>query len=202
MLALHLERPTAGWQFWIYWMLATFAGGVLFLLASFPLNWIVAQVSPRSTPPQAGPSIIFLLLMALDTGLLGAALGLAQWVVLKTERGGMGWWILATAAGFAVGGLLMYANVPGLDALGPGKAIIQFGLFPAIFQWLALRGRVYQAGWWILITLIGWPLAFLLNGLAHVTGLYVEPFDMLSALLVPAAVQGAGMFWLLRRPAP
>jgi hypothetical protein len=204
MLPLRVEHSTVAWRFWIFWMLATLAGGVLFALLSIPINWALAQIVPQwNTPPsQPGQSVFFLLTMALDNGLLGAVLGWAQWLVLKRERQGLGRWVLATAVGFALGGLLMYANLPGLEALGPAKAVLQFGLLPAIFQWLALRGHVYQAGWWILFTLLGWPLAFLLIRLAYLTGWYVEPFDLVSALLVPAAVAGAGMVWLLRRPVP
>ncbi len=204
MLALRIERPTVGWRFWIFWMLATFAGGLLFLLLSFPLNWIMANVQPLGgvPPAQLSERPLFLWMMLLGDALLGASLGLAQWLVLRTELKGMGWWIVATAAGFSLGRLFMFVNLPQMDALGPGKAILQYGLFPAIFQWLALRGRVYQAGWWILIALLGWPLAFLLTDLAYATRLYVEPFDLVSALLVPAAVSGAGMVWLLRRPIP
>jgi hypothetical protein len=204
MASLRIERPTVGWRFWIFWMLATLAGGVVFALASFPLNWAWARFFPPRDvlSPQSEISIVFLFAMAVDMGLLGAFLGCAQWLVLKRERKGIGVWVLATAVGFAFGGLMLYVNMPMLDTLGPVKAALQFGLLPAVFQWLVLRGRVYQAGWWIPFTLLGWPLAFLLTGLAYMTSLYVEPFDMLSALLIPTAVAGAGMVWMLRRPVP
>ena len=47
----------------------------------------------------------------------------------------------------------------------------------------------------------GLGLAFLLIGAAYLSGLYVEPFDMLAAFLVPTIVTGGGMLWLLRRTA-
>ena len=111
-------------------------------------------------------------------------------------------WIVATTIGFAVGSLLRLVNVPEIDVLGPVNPVLQFGLIPAFFQWLVLRGRVFQAGWWILATLVGWVLAFLLIGLVNGAGLYVEPFDLLCALLVPSRDCGSLLVWMLRRTCP
>ncbi len=79
---------------------------------------------------------------------------------------------------------------------------LTFGVILGILQWLTLRGRVYQAGWWVAISIAGWLAAFALTGAAIVSGLYVEPFDMLAAFIVPIAIAGAGIIWLLRRAAP
>jgi hypothetical protein len=204
MEAIPVQRARIGWRFWIYWMLATIGGGALYVIASIPLNMIMAQVLPPDevSQPPSGIPVVFLLIMLLSGGLLGACIGLVQALVLRRELDGMRRWIVATTIGFAAGGLLRLVNVPEMDMLGPVYPVLQFGLIPAIFQWLALRGRVFQAGWWILATLVGWVLAFILIGIAIGTGLYVEPFDLLCALLVPAGTAGAGMVWMLRRTAP
>ncbi len=75
---------------------------------------------------------------------------------------------------------------------------LSFGLALGVLQWLVLRPHVRNAGWWVLISVAGWALAFAATGAAYLSGLYVEPFDMLSAFLVPVIVSGAGMVWLLR----
>jgi hypothetical protein len=96
--------------------------------------------------------------------------------------------------------LLRYAP----SQLASSSVFLLFGLVLGVAQWLVLRRRVPQAGWWIAITIAGWILAFLLVGVAYLSGLYVEPFDMLADLLVPTIVTGIGMLWLLRwapRPA-
>ncbi len=198
-----IEHRRIGWRFWIYWMLATFAAGLLFLVVSIPLNLaMAANPVPRSAPPSSAvDTAIFVGVMVLSNALLGACLGLTQWLVLKSALAGMRMWIAATTVGFAIGAFFMLVDIPQLNAVGPVTAVLQFGIVPAIFQWLALRGHVYQAGWWILATIVGWPIAFGLTGLAEIMGIYVEPLDLVAALLVPAATEGAGMVWLLRRTA-
>lgn len=78
---------------------------------------------------------------------------------------------------------------------------LEFGVILGALQWLVLRGRVDHAGWWIAISLAGWAMAAALIDLAYISGLYVEPFDLLAAFLVPVAVAGGGIAWLLRRSA-
>ena len=109
--------------------------------------------------------------MLLSSGLLGACIGLVQGLVLRRELDGMRRWFVATTIGFAAGGLLTLVNVPGLDTLGPVQPVLQFGLIPAIFQWLALRDACFRLAGGSWQRWVVWGLAFLLIGLAIGTGL-------------------------------
>jgi hypothetical protein len=110
---------------------------------------------------------------------------------------GTHWWVLATAAGYAV--LTLAGNLAGsmIPFQGPGWLMggimfLMVGIALGILQWLVLSHRVDSAGWWVVISVGGWALAYAVMGLAIVSGLYAEPFDMLAAFLVPTMVSGAG----------
>ncbi len=181
------------------WVLGTIAGTVSFLILSFPLNALFAALRP-AMPEPGQPSPLLQLLISLSSAIMGAAFGLGQWLVLRTELRQAGAWVLATAVGYGVGSQIpRLLRCDGAPWLCGSMMLLSYGAAIGILQWLVLRGRVYQAGWWIPISLAGWLLAFALTGVAILSGLYVEPFDMAAALLAPTMVSGAGMVWLLRR---
>jgi hypothetical protein len=123
-----------------------------------------------------------------------------QWLILRGHLPRTGWWILATLVGYSAPMALRWM-APGLEPpwLVGAAMYLTFGIVLGVLQWLVLRGRVDRASWWIAISIGGWMLAFALTGLAVVSGLYVEPFDLLAAFFVPVAVAGGGIMWLLRR---
>ncbi len=201
MTAIVQQPSRIGWRFWIYWMLATIVTAAVFVIAMLPVNAII--VATRPEPGAAAPggveSWLGLAIAAVPSSLLGAFFGLGQWLVLRRYLPGSGWWVIATLVGYSVPFLsrMLYAGAPA--ALGPVIKGLEFGLGLGVLQWLVLRTRVYQAGWWIPISVAGWALAFGLTGAVYLSGLYIEPMDMLFAFLVPVAVAGAGLVWLLRR---
>jgi hypothetical protein len=54
-------------------------------------------------------------------------------------------WLLVTALGWVLGGVLL-----------PGLALVTAGLVIGVLQWVVLRGRLPEAGWWILASTVGW----------------------------------------------
>ncbi len=203
MATLASQPSSIGWRFWVYWMLATIAGAAIFILATMPLNAIGAASQPEvgATGPRGVELPAMLAIGALGTALMGTLFGLGQWLVLRKYLPRTGWWVLATLVGYSIplSSGMLYAGGP--SELGPVFMGLEFGIALGVLQWLVLRNRVYQAGWWIPITLAGWVLAFALTGAVYLSGMYIEPMDMLFAFLVPVAVAGAGMAWLLRRTA-
>ncbi len=197
MTILHWQQTHAGWSLWLRWMLATIAGAIVLLIALIPVTRLIVGLMP-ARPEAEVQSPLF-----LGMGLLGAAIGLAQWFVLRRLIQHAGWWVPATMAGYGAPYLLNLL-LPGeaLGLAGPTSMFLAFGLVLGIGQWLVLRGQLPYAAWWIVVSLAGWLLAFALIGLAIVSGLYVEPFDMLAAFFVPVAVAGAGIVRLLRRGKP
>ncbi len=198
MAILRWTQTHPGWSFWLRWLAGTIGGLVLMLLLSVPLN--AAAMSLPGGTDLGAPNWLGVVLMSLGWILIGATFGLGQWWALRGELEGAGWWILATTVGYPLGNLLptvwRVTDAPLLNGL---LGLLSFGLALGVLQWLVLRGRVQQAGWWILISVAGWLLVLAVTGAAYLSGLYVEPFDMLSAFLFPTAISGAGMAWLLER---
>jgi hypothetical protein len=75
----------------------------------------------------------------------------------RTPAGGAlwGWWVVATAIGWAAAGGLIAA------AFGDSNSVWQYLFVPlsAVGQWLVLRRRFAHAGYWLLATAIGAAVA-------------------------------------------
>lgn len=222
---LHVERKQPGWKFWLLWVAATYVGGFLYFVPVSAVHFLLG-LDRLPDPPRPGDISAGMLIVAavLCGAAMGSSIGLAQWLVLRTQLVRTGWWILATIAGYASVGLLpLLASVvqPGWQEWAftliisgklhwlarveetwtnaswlPGAVTLTlFGAVLGTMQWLVLRGRVRQAGWWIAISACGWALAAALS---------VVPDDFWVVTLswvIPLLVSGAGMVWLLRHPA-
>lgn len=206
MATLTVDRAQPGWRFWLLWMVASIAAAVAYTLIIPVVIGVANVLAPLQqvesiTPEQRWIGIAINL---LAYAVLGAAIGLAQWLTLRRYLRGVGWWVLATLIGYAVPlsvePIMPIREPPWLAGLA---IFLMFGAILGILQWLTLRGRVLQAGWWIAFSIGGWAVAYALTGIFVLSGLYdVEAFDLLSAFFVPIAVAGAGIVWLLRRTAP
>ena len=205
MAVLHWQHTHPGWNLWLRWLIGTTGGVVLLLLASIPLNAFDLYAGEQA---QAGGIGRFAVVLVISLGwlLTGGCFGLGQWWAARGEIKGFGWWILATLAGYPAGSLLQQVlpgiRVPGWGGLWGGLSmLLSFGLALGVSQWLVLRGRVPRAGWWIVISIAGWLLANTLTNAAYLSGLYVEPLDLVTAFLIPTMVSGAGIVWLLQQRA-
>ena len=104
-------------------------------------------------------------------------MGMAQWLVLRARIRRAGWWIIASAVGWVVG--LAVITVASPSAAGAVFGAV-LGATTGTAQWLVLRLSVYQAGWWIVISILGWALgpifgATLVGGIVGaVTGVSLE----------------------------
>lgn len=198
MATSSVERARPGWRFWLLWMFATIAGVFLYMIVFPP---VFNAISERLGGTR-GEVWIGMAIGATSAVALGATIGVAQWLVLRRLLPRTGWWVLATLIGYSIpmafGSLVSGLEPPWLAGM---VIFLEFGVILGALQWLVLRGRVDHAGWWIAISLAGWAIAAALIDLAYVSGLYVEPFDLLAAFLVPVAVAGGGIAWLLRRSA-
>jgi len=99
---------------------------------------------------------------AVSIGLLGALVGLLQWLVLRRWLPGTGWWIGVTAGGWAAAGAIagtlsgfLAGTVtgvgPGIGVLGYLLALVggvaAMGLLPGVLQSLVLGHRVEALDW-------------------------------------------------------
>jgi len=194
-----IERAQPGWRFWLAWMFATIVGVVVYMIVIPP---ILSAISERSSG-MGGEPWTRIAISAVSAITLGATIGATQWLVLRRRLPRTGWWVLATLIGYSIplalgGNLAGGFEPPWLAGL---VIFLEFGVILGALQWLVLRGRVNHSGWWIAISIAGWAIAAALVDLAYLSGLYVEPFDLLAAFIIPVAVAGGGFVWLLRQSA-
>lgn len=89
---------------------------------------------------------------------IGAVVGVLQWLVLRPLIRRDGWWIPASAAGWAGGaGLVVFLLRPENPVVAP--AIIGAGI--GLAQWLVLRWQVSRAWWWIVVSILGWAVGMM-----------------------------------------
>jgi hypothetical protein len=99
------------------------------------------------------------------TAVFGAAVGTAQWLVLRGGLRRVGWWVPATSAGWALAGVVagILSGAIGGAVTGIGRdvgvwgfvvaaavGILALGFLPVTFQWMILRRQVHRARRWLL----------------------------------------------------
>ena len=131
----------------------------------------------------------------------GAAIGTAQWLVIRGELRRAGWWMPATSAGWALAGVvagvlsgLMGGAVTGIGrdvgvwgfVVAAAVGILALGFLPVTFQWMILRRQVHRARRWLVGAAGAFIVAACLGagvvrwGMVNVIGL-VRPEDFPSA---------------------
>jgi len=117
--------------------------------------------------------------------IVGVVIGVMQWVVVRPLIRKDGWWIPASAAGWAGGAALVtFLLRPGNPFVGP--AIIGAGI--GVAQWLVLRWQLQRAWWWIVLSMLGWTVGLM--------GVFGAPL----AGAVAGAVTGVGLERLVQHP--
>jgi hypothetical protein len=103
-----------------------------------------------------------------DGLIIGAAIGIAQGLVVRRRIAPMGRWVLVSALGFGVGKFLGEAAAGGMPAVvGSLLTGAIIGLSVGVAQWLVLRGKVTGAGWWLAANVAGWALGWSLISLVE-----------------------------------
>ena len=86
----------AGWGFWLGWVLASTVGWFVGFIIGFILLAIVGDIVGEDN----GMNVLGLILGAFIFGAsLLSMVGILQWLVLRRRVSGVGWWVLASAAG-------------------------------------------------------------------------------------------------------
>ena len=93
---------------------------------------------------------------------------------MNNERTTIGWgfwivWVLASVIGFGIGSFIgigvSYALLPAVgitEEFGIAHLIMfgtMLGIASGFLQWVVLRGKVAQAGWWIAVSAAGFAIA-------------------------------------------
>jgi hypothetical protein len=197
---MNVKKSKVGWGFWLQWALASAVG----MFVGFSLGFLVTDSIPDVLGRWFGFSVFGIV--------LGVAVGILQWFILRRYLSVAGWWVLASAVGGL--GIFQAGLIFGFSTFfGPYESLVAFlgwigiaslgWLVTGTLQWLVLRGKVSRAGWWVLASTVGWALS------ATVTRTIpwgVEPKDALWALVVAGVVwgmvTGGALVWLLRQPVP
>jgi hypothetical protein len=179
-----MKQPSTTWRFWLFWVLAFFSFPIAGLLALF--------VVPVDTPVRA----------LIAGAIAGAALGLIQWLILKSRLPSLSiWWVAATsigmAVGLALGTVFLGSETAGNELLWRGAIT---GLCIGIAQWIILRQvlPLPQSIIWIGVVSLGWALGWFVTRAAGIdlsAKWYV--FGMSGALAFQLFT-GLALYFLLR----
>jgi len=185
------SRISVDWFVWLLWSFASGLGGAV----GFALADAVLNTFSEALYMAMAEIVIF--------GFLGTAMGILQWLVLRKHFSQAGWWVAASA----VGGTLVGIGVVSYGNKVQGNLVIFYSLVGIILgtlQWLVLRRRISQSGWWMVVSLLGWALAVpivqsldrleLMGGLSETIGLILG-FGLMG--MVVGIVTGGLLVWLL-----
>jgi hypothetical protein len=127
---------------------------------------------------------------------IGLLTGLLQYGLLRQYLPRIHGWVLATTASWLLGVFLIV--LAGWLKLTDGAfTLVAFplmGLAIGIGQWLVLRQRLPQAGWWIGANLMGWGLSTLITA-----GNAVDQFQLFALGLLPACVTAVALALLMNQ---
>ena len=193
MATMRIERTRAEWGFWLQWVLTSILG--------FAMGAAI------------GNAVTDLIFMAL----FGAVGGFMQWLVLRRQITGAGWWVLASTLSFAIAplaaiaGVMVMSQVMSLDGnplTAPILLGVIFGVLSAIMPWLVLRRQLARAGWWVpahlLGSLLGGVLGIVTFHAVSAIGFYQFAWAAAGAMFGAGlgAITGITLVWLLRQPVP
>jgi hypothetical protein len=92
--------------------------------------------------------------------LLGSAIGLVEWLVLRPYMFDIGWWVPATTIGWA--SAFMIVAYTGSGSTGYENSIL-FGMLigtaSSLAQYIALRRRITLAEVWVVANVLSWIVA-------------------------------------------
>ena len=191
------ERGRSPWLFWSQWLGMTTLG---FAVGS-PALWLVLASG------DFGP---------LFWGVEGLFVGGAQAILLRRRVRGAFWWIVATAVGWAAGGLVHtavpWSLVQGLHGIARiFVASVLTGVANSLLQWPIL-GMSRKWSWcWVLANVVAWPAGAAGMQAAQSLGRFINVgrgFDLLAFLatwdawgVVVGAVQGIVLAFVVFREA-
>ncbi len=185
MALMQIERANVGWRTWLQWVLASAVSGAVTMTVTGDLV--------RAGSADAA------VVVAVFGLLIGVSLGITQWLVLRRQVPRAYRWVLASALGGMVVGVLGLAM--GEAVGGPfGGSVIGAAL--GSMQWLVLRRSISRAYVWVLASIVGFALGLTAG---EASGFAVEGS---AGWLVGGSVQGvvvgaitgSALVWLLRQP--
>lgn len=192
MTTIAARREKYNWRVFSAWLVSSFVGMALSMLAALTLMWSVAG----AIGPAAGETTALLAGGAIFGLGLGLGSGLLPGLALRQRLGGLGRWLAASLVAGAAGGAAVFPLAISQGTSEPGWAVlVALGAVLGLRQWLALRGRVARAGWWVLASALavgtGLAVGFQLGGAGR------EAIAIGGMALVYALISAATIGWIL-----
>lgn len=152
---------------WRRWVVATTLGELVGFIAPTLAGVIITQVVVGMDSPFA--PLLTMIVLVMAGSLEGAALGYAQWRVLRGALPALRWqaWTGATALAGVVAWILGMLPNTVIDALGMGAEALAVAwamaapgvlLSIGVAQWLVLRHHVRHVALWVPANALGWGL--------------------------------------------
>jgi hypothetical protein len=148
-----VRRP--GWAFLLWWVVANTVGATIggFLARTIAGGLLSAGLG------YTYDIVSYNILMGL---LLGSAIGLVEWLVLRPYISDMGWWVPATTIGWA--SAFMIGAYAGAGSASYENSIL-FGMLigtaSSLAQYIALRRLITLAEVWVVVNALAWIVALL-----------------------------------------
>ena len=168
-------------RFWLLWVLA---------FLSFPIAGLLANLIGAVTTP---------LRALLAGGIAGATLGLAWWLVLKSQLSLSIWWVVATSIGMAVGlaiSTVLLGSETGGNELLRRAAITGFCI--GIAQWIILRQVWPQSIVWIGVLAVAWTMGWFITRSAGIDLSFKWSVFGMSGALAFQLLTGLALYFLFR----
>jgi hypothetical protein len=191
-----------GWSFYLGW--------IVFTSLCVPIAYILSILVLKGITSVVGDFIYVNGVQQITEDYLGLYVlvpivsvltGTLQYGLLRSSLPRMGWWVLATVAGWLLGVLLI--TLPGwlrlidppLNNLDLMLSLMGLGIGAA--QWVLLRRRLARAGWWIAANLLGWGLLGLIT-----RDNSVDQYVLFIMGFLPACATGLTLAFLLNQVPP
>ena len=165
MVALVDERAGSGGRLSLQWVVANTVGFTVGGAIAGSIARAMGQSHYGVAASTAEAVLIAVRTAGAALAVWGAAVGIAQWLVIRGRLKRVGWWAPATGAGWAlagvVAGILSGAVSGAVTGVGQDVGawgfvvaavvgILALGLLPVTFQWMMLRRDVHRARRWLL----------------------------------------------------
>lgn len=180
-----LQCALVGWRIWPQWVLANAVAGAVALAVTGAMM-------------MAG-SLNTAVVVAVFGLVIGAALGIAQWFVLRRWIPQTYLWIFASIGGGAILAVLGFAMS---EAVGGPLGGVVIGASLGTMQWLVLRRWVSQAYLYLLASTAGFALAL---SAGEAVGFTVDGaagwlVGGTTFGIVAGIITGLALVWLLSKP--
>lgn len=144
----------------------------------------------------------FLTTFLVDGLVIGASVGIAQWLVLRRRIASIRWWVLVSIVGFGVGNAIGEASLQGIPAVvGHGLSGAMIGVSIGAAQWLVLRRHVPRARWWVPANVLAWVLGWSIISLVEESMVWPILVVYIAGAIgaaVAGAITGMALIWLSR----